>query len=122
MLVGLELPAGEFVAPVFYLPGPGGVTDYLSISFHPGCLGRALEQALTLRRLIRAQIGVAGLMAYRGDHTAAARDFCGGFLFAAFEAAVETKPRPGFGELVSAPTIWHSVFPRLSRRIGDLTI
>src|SRR5271167_822998 len=33
------------------------VNDHSSTSFHPGCLGRALEQALTLRRVIRAQIG-----------------------------------------------------------------
>ena len=66
-------------------------------------------------QLRRSTVGVAGLVAYRGDHTGAARDFCGGFLFAAFEAAVETKPCPGFGKLVPAPTIWHSVFPRLCR-------
>jgi hypothetical protein len=46
-------------------------------------------------------------VAYRDDHIGAARDFHGGFLSAAFEAAVETKPCPGFGKLVSAPTIWH---------------
>jgi hypothetical protein len=36
----------------------------------------------------------------------AAHDFCRGSLFAAFEAAVETKPCPDFGKLVSAPTMW----------------
>src|SRR6266446_2605796 len=74
------------------------------------------------RRAVRARIGVAGLVADRDDHTGAARDFGGGFLSAAFEAAIETKPFPGFRKLVSAPTIWHSVFPRLSsdRRLDDL--
>src|ERR1700724_2035242 len=53
-LIGLELPAGQFVAPVLYLPGLGGAADHPSTSFHSGCLGRALEQALTLGRVIRA--------------------------------------------------------------------
>jgi hypothetical protein len=52
-------------------------------------------------------------VAYRGDHTGAARDFRGGFLFAAVEAVVETKSRSSFGKLVSALAIWHSVFSRL---------
>src|SRR6266851_7716988 len=55
------------------------MADHPSSSFHPRCLGRTLQQALTLRRPVRAQIGVAGLVAYRGDHTGAARDFCAGF-------------------------------------------
>jgi hypothetical protein len=122
LLVGLELSAGQFVAPVLYLPGLGGAADQSSTSFHSGCLGRALEQALTLRRLIRAQIGVAGFVAYRNDHPGAARDFCRRFFFAAFEAVVEAKPCPGFGKLGSTATIWHSVFSRLSRRISYLTI
>ena len=104
-LIGLELPAGEFVALVLYLPGPGDTADHSGTSFHPGCLGRALEQALTLCRLIRAQIGVAGLVAYEGDYTAAACGFRGGFLLAAVEAVVETELCPGFGKLVSTPTI-----------------
>jgi len=33
-------------------------------------------------------------VAYRGDHAGAARDFCCGFLFAAFEAAVENQALP----------------------------
>src|SRR6266446_930715 len=124
LLVGLEFPAGEFVPPVLYLPRAGGAAVHSSISFHPRRLGRALEQALTLHRLIRAQIGVAGLVAYRGDHQGAAGDFRGGFLLAAFEAAVETKPRPGFGKLVPTATIWHLVLPRLpsDRRVDDLSL
>ena len=84
------------------------MTDHPGTSFHPGGLGRALEQALTLRRAVRTQIGVAGLVDDRSDHPGTARGFCGGFLFAAVEAVLETKARPGFGELVSAPTNPHS--------------
>ena len=92
--------------------------DYSSASFHPGCFGRALEQALALCRLVRAQIGVAGLVAYRGDHTGAARDFGGRFFCAAFETTVETKSCPGFGKLSSTPTIWHSVYPSTLVRLA----
>ena len=59
-------------------------------------------------------------MAYWRDHTGAARDFCRRFLFAAFEAAVEPKPRPGFGKLVPTPTIWHSVFTRRAAAYNPL--
>ena len=107
LLVGLELPASEFVTPALCRSRLGGVADYPSASFHSRCLGRALEQALALRRLIRAEVGVAGLVAYRDDHTRAARDFCRGFLFAAFEAAIETEPRPCLGERLAAPANRH---------------
>jgi hypothetical protein len=105
LLVGLELPADEFVALVLDPPRACGIADHRSASFHPGCLGRAHEQPLSLRRSVRAQIGVAGLVAYEGDYTAAACCFRGGFLLAAVEAVVKTELCPGFGKLVSTPTI-----------------
>src|SRR5215468_7073059 len=63
LLVGLELPAGEFVAPALDLPGAGRFADHLSAGLHPGGLGRALQQALALRRPVRAKIGEAGFVA-----------------------------------------------------------
>jgi hypothetical protein len=120
LLVGLEFPTGQFVASASCPLGLGSAADHSGTRFHPGCLGRALEQALTLRLLIRAEIGVAGFMAYRRNHPGAARDLCCGFVLAAFEAAVEPKPRPGFGKLVPTPTIWHSVFTRRAAAYNPL--
>jgi hypothetical protein len=37
---------------------------------HPRCLSGTFEQALTLRHLIRAEIGIAGLVAYPGRSSA----------------------------------------------------
>ena len=75
------------------------MADYLRAGLHPRCLSGTFEQALTLRHLIRAEIGIAGLVAYRGDHPPTARDFYAGFPFAAFEAAVEAEPRPGLRKI-----------------------
>ena len=106
-LVGLELPAGEFVALAFYLPGPGGAADRLGAGLHRGRLCRTLEQALTLRRAIRTQLGVAGLVTHRNDHLRTAVELCGGFFLAAFETAAETEPRPGLGKLIATTAERH---------------
>ena len=58
-LVGLELPAGKFVALVLYPSRPGSAADRRGAGFHWRGLGRALEQTPALRRAVRTQIGIA---------------------------------------------------------------
>src|SRR5262252_6489769 len=105
--VGLELPASEFVAPALWFLGSGGAADRLRTGLHRRRLCRAFEQALTLRRAVRAQIGVARFVADRRDHLGAARNLCSGRLFPAFETAVETQLRAGVGVFVTAAAVPH---------------
>jgi hypothetical protein len=107
LLVGFELPAGELVAPTPMLAGWSGSADRLGAGFHRRRFRRAFEQALALCGAIRSQIGIAGFVAYRDDHTGAAGSLCGGFVPAACETAIEAEPRPRFGELAAAPAIRH---------------
>src|SRR5271166_910014 len=108
LLVGFELPAGELIAPAPMLPRCGGTADRLGAGFHRRRFGRAFEQALALRRPIRSQIGIAGFVAYRDEHTGAAGGLCGGFVPAAFETAIEAEACPRLREVVAATAIRHS--------------
>jgi hypothetical protein len=63
---------------------------------------RACPLHRPLRRPIGSQIGVAGFVAYRDDHTGVARGLCGGLVPTAFKTAIEAEPRPRFGELAAA--------------------
>src|SRR5215472_5187650 len=112
--VGLELPAGKFVAPAPFSCGSGGATDRLRTGLHRRRLCRAFEQAPTLRRAIRTQISVAGFVADRRDHLGAASNLCSGRLFPALETAVETQLRAGVGVFVTAATIRHYRGSRLT--------
>src|SRR6516165_1079212 len=108
LLAGFELPASELVASTGLLPGSGGAPDRLGAGFHRRRFGRAFEQTLALRRPIRSQIGIARFVAYRDDHTGAARGLCGGVVTATLKTAIEAEPRPGVGELAAATAIGHS--------------
>src|SRR5215472_760318 len=107
LLVGLELPAGKFVAPAPFSCGSGGAADGLRTGLHRRRLCRAFQQALTLRRAIRTQISVAGFVADRRDHLGAAINLRSGLLFPAFETAVESQLRAGVGVFVTAAAIRH---------------
>src|SRR5215469_3491674 len=107
LLVGLELPAGKFVAPAHFSGGSGGAADRLMAGLHRRRLCRTFEQAPTLRRAIRTQISVAGFVADRRDHPGGARNLCRVLLFTAFETAVEAQLRAGVGVFVTAPAIRH---------------
>jgi len=102
LLVGLELPPGKFVTPVLVWSWAGGAADLWGGIFHWRGLGRTLEQTPALRRAIRTQIGIAGFMTDGRDHLGATGCLRCGLGSAAFETAVESKPRPRVGKFVAA--------------------
>ncbi len=119
LLVGLEFPTGQFIAPASCPLGLGSAADHSGTRFHPGCLGRALEQALTLRLLIRAEIGVAGFMGYRRNRRAR-RAISAAASFLPHSRQQSNPSLARASELVPTPTIWHSVFHPPCRSLQPL--
>ena len=104
-----------------YLPRAGGAAVHRSTSFHPRRLSRALEQALTLHRRIRAQIGVAGFVAI-GAIIRARRAISAAASFLP-HSSQQSKPSPARTSENLFPQRQYGIWSFLdSRQIGELTI
>ena len=118
-LVRLELPAGEFVSLAFRRSWPRRAAEGRAGLNRRGLRG-ALQEALALRRAIRAQIGVTRFMTDRRDHMGPARGFSRGLCGSAFETAIETELGSRLGKFVAAAAIGHRrEFVGLSRSFED---
>jgi hypothetical protein len=122
LLVGFELPAGEFVTPALLLLAPSGVADRLATDVHRRRFGRAFQQVLTLRRWVRSEVGIARFVADRDDHTAAAGGLQLGLGLTAFETAIKAEALPRFGEFIPATAMGHSTTLTLHRPIGRISV
>jgi len=118
--VGLEFPAGKFVALVCNLVGLRGAPYRWVTGFQRRRLCRAFAQALNLCRAVGSQISVSRFVAYRGNHVSPTRGLCSRFSRAAFETTPEPEFGPSLREFIPATTERH--YRDLSGAAGILII